>query len=95
MDGGVVDIHSRRPHCTGRVKCLSCKHEWEAVAPTGAIDMECPECGCFRGVWIFPLMCVEDVFQCDCGSDVFFIVRGGFKRCLGCGLKSELRECYE
>lgn len=33
------------PWCTGKAECLACEHEWIAVWPLGANDLECPNCG--------------------------------------------------
>lgn len=33
------------PWCTGNAECLTCGHEWLAVWPLGANDLECPNCG--------------------------------------------------
>ena len=42
---------SREPHMSGPATCLECGHEWQAVAPVGTYQMECPECGLFKGVY--------------------------------------------
>jgi hypothetical protein len=49
--GDVIDLQLERerraPHCTGRVFCLACHHEWVAVWPLSAdaFELECPVCG--------------------------------------------------
>ena len=31
--------------CHGKAECLQCGHEWVAVWPLGADELECPACG--------------------------------------------------
>jgi len=42
------------PHVAGRARCLTCKHEWAAVAPIGMEWLECPECSVERSRFIYP-----------------------------------------
>ena len=74
------------PHGAGTMFCVSCHHEWEGVAPTGAEEaFECPGCGARRGRWKFDFAPPEDqVWTCNCGNTLFNITpRGTF--CPGCG----------
>lgn len=46
----IVDLDAHRPHYAGLCSCLTCHHEWTAVAPTMATVLECPSCRTMRGV---------------------------------------------
>lgn len=77
----------RSPHLVGKARCMACKHEWEAVAPSGTADLECPSCGLVRGQWIYPhtLDKGQLIFTCNtCGGTNFAIQRHR-AFCVGCG----------
>ena len=93
-DQNVVNLADHRddPHMAGGAKCLACKHEWVAVAPAGVVDMECPECGCMRGVFVNSWGAPHDaiVFKCQCDSSAFEFVahknaKDYYLACIGCG----------
>ncbi len=83
----VVDINSRKPVLEGTAKCVACKHEWQAEAPAGTKDLECPSCGLMRGAWKYHLFGPSDGYRwicTKCDSDIFYVITTGCK-CLGCG----------
>lgn len=69
----VINFNDKKPHLYGTAICLHCNHTWEAVAPIGATEYECPECGLFKGV---PQgLCISEVIaQCNCGCQHFYRV---------------------
>lgn len=75
-------------HLTGVGRCVSCRHEWRAVAPVGVDWMQCPSCGLMRGRFMHPV-CPKDgekVWTCACGCDVFMILANPVAAmCIGCG----------
>lgn len=90
----VVDLAEARlargDHLAGPVRCLGCRHEWTAVAPIGTTQLECPECGCERGVWIFPfgVEVGKPRWVCNCGNEHFFLTER-HAICAGCGIVSD------
>ena len=54
----------RSPHLACKARCVACKHEWQAVAPLGTLELECPSCGLTRGQWMYP-------FNLDKGQMIF------------------------
>lgn len=81
----VVDLNSRRPHLEGAAKCVECQHVWQAVAPTGTWQLECPACGLLKGVWKFITVPGRDIeiYVCECGNDMYFLRKDG-AHCLKC-----------
>lgn len=86
----VVDLSEYRPHIGGDAKCLTCNHEWVAVAPIGTVDLECPKCSTFKGVFMY-MTAPEVVWECNCGNQLFFIDEHG-PMCSKCGLRQEGHE---
>lgn len=84
--GEMIDIASKQPHLTGKATCMGCKHTWTAVAPVGVQNMECSECGCMKGAFVYPIV-GESFWECDCGSR-YFSVSGISMNilCINCGL---------
>lgn len=85
----IIDLNQARkersPHSTGKARCLQCGHEWVAVAPVGAVWLECPHCQVERGCFIGP--CAPEnntVWQCNCGNLMFFLTPDG-PMCPVCG----------
>lgn len=77
----------RQPHLSGKARCLACKHEWDAVAPQGTLDLECPECATTRGVWKHPFSADvgQKLFVCNhCECD-HFVIQPHRVICIGCG----------
>jgi len=75
---------ARSPHVSGAAFCLDCKHEWAAVAPSGATWLECPKCSLVRGRMKFPCDRPGHVWNCGCGNELFLIVPEGVL-CPNCG----------
>ena len=59
-------------HLAGKAVCLHCQHTWEAVAPVGTTELECPSCSLLKGVFR-AVCCPELRWQCDCGCSHFFV----------------------
>jgi len=70
----------------GRAKCFTCLHEWEAVAPVGTEFLDCPLCAGRKGSWMYPFI-PEEMYVCNCGNKLFYIVRDGWF-CPNCGVLS-------
>jgi len=86
-----ADAYRKEPHRTGFATCLQCRHEWVAISPAGVAQLECPECQTMNGIWHSVIIPEGPVWQCGCGSDIFWIVSTGLM-CLNCGLTSEKDE---
>ena len=75
----------RSPHMTVKARCLACKHEWVAVAPTGTIWLTCPSCTLERGRFVAQ---VErhgiEHWHCNCGCDLFYVTKTD-SYCPNCG----------
>lgn len=73
-------------HGSGEAVCISCKHEWAAVAPVGTTELECPQCarhmGRFKFKWAVPS--TTSVWNCNCGNDLFYMTPEGHL-CPNCG----------
>ena len=82
----VVSLDDHRPHREGKVKCVHCKHIWNAVAPLDYNQFECPECGLMKGFWygVHDVREDEEFFQCKCSCDYFVLARTG-PLCMDCG----------
>jgi len=81
----VVNILKNSPHLSGNAKCLTCNHEWVAVSPTGTVEMECPKCGTWKGVYV-GMTAPDTVWQCDCGNQHYYIDDES-ATCSRCGLR--------
>ena len=49
--GEVTNILDNSPRLEGDAKCLTCGHEWPAVAAIGTVELECHECKTWKGVF--------------------------------------------
>lgn len=87
----IVDLakyrEEREPHMNVAAKCLSCGHEWVAVAPVGSFSLSCPECGLNRGDFVNPVVRGGEVtvYQCNCGCELFRIYDDRID-CARCGV---------
>lgn len=74
------------PHGTGPAFCIGCKHEWEAVAPAGVVELQCPACESMKGRFRFLFDTYEGdrVWTCNCGNDLFRVTERG-RLCVNCG----------
>lgn len=88
MSDNIVSLNEHRPHIGGEARCLTCKHEWVAVAPAGTSQLECPECEAEMGVFKYPVRPKGEVWECGCGSDLFHILPAGCQ-CYKCGVIQE------
>ena len=75
------------PHWEGKVRCLSCKHEWEARYPQQDVVtwLECPECGQHDGKPVGTFERDGPTWVCNCGNDLFHIMPAG-AYCPCCGV---------
>lgn len=73
----VIDFESakieRGHHKSGPARCMNCKHEWIATSPIGVVDLECPRCSTFQGVFTGVTKSEGAQWQCKCGEWTFFI----------------------
>jgi hypothetical protein len=94
MNGNVVSLQdhkqSQAPHIRGKAHCLSCKHEWEQVAPIGTTELNCPACASFKGLYK-GFTAPETSWECSCGSLLFFIAPNGCM-CSNCGVMADLTD---
>lgn len=79
----------RSPHMTGEAVCLACEYEWQAVAPVGLTEMECPNCACHKGM--LKDFCAPEgglVYNCNsCGGCLFLLKPDLTMMCAGCGME--------
>jgi len=83
--GTVTNILDKNPHLAGEAKCLTCDHEWAAVAPIGTVELECPECKTWKGVFC-GMTAPNTVWECNCGNQHFYIDETG-PMCSRCGVR--------
>ena len=71
----------------GPAFCIGCDHTWQAVAPAGTTELECPSCRTMKGKWKFEFMPSGDqmVRQCNCGNQLFYLTPDGHL-CANCGI---------
>lgn len=82
--GDIIDLSKKEPHLSGKAICRGCGHEFVAVVPVGTVDFDCPECGANKAIYknfVFP---DTDLWQCNCGNDLFVVTKGYFM-CIQCG----------
>lgn len=74
------------PHGHGKAFCIACNHNWQAVAPVGVTELECPQCKTMKGRYTFAFApSTEKVWECGCGNQLFnFDMNGIF--CPNCGV---------
>ena len=77
-------------HTTGPVICVGCNHKWIGVIPGGVRNCECPECGLMKGVREGIVSTGDlEYWQCDCGCDMYHIIKDYNAMCIGCGALHE------
>ena len=71
----------------GEAFCIQCKHTWIATAPVGVVDLECPECGTFKGKYKFEFHPAigQLIRTCNCGNQLFYLTPDGHM-CANCGI---------
>jgi hypothetical protein len=89
VSGKIVSLdaarEARSPHMTGRAVCLDCRHEWQAVAPTGIVWLVCPGCSLQRGRFLNHTEVESGThWTCPCGCDLFYVTPTAFY-CPNCG----------
>ena len=97
MSDDVVDLAQRRaakkdgiapdetPHLQGSAVCLGCRHRWQAVAPVGTFEFECPSCHTNMGRILNEVVRQkEPVWTCHCGNQYFLATDQGMY-CPNCG----------
>lgn len=94
---GVVDFASKKleqgPHIAGKLHCLSCKHEWEAIAPVGTTAFECPICGLMRGTHKYLIGADDGItWACHCGNKLFIISTRLNAICISCGTHQSISD---
>lgn len=83
----IVDLaearKQRAPHLQGAAICTACGNEWQAVAPTGTVWLDCPACTTKRGLLrLAPKP--ANTWRCYCGCDAVYISSAGLL-CVRCG----------
>lgn len=68
----------------GEAICIGCKHEWEASAPVGTYELDCPECHGNKAIFKHSVTRIEEHFKCNCSSFLFSVTRNGIY-CINCG----------
>ena len=74
------------PHLSGTAQCVSCSRRWEAVAPVGTVELECPACNLNTGR--FRNLCEPsdgEWWRCNCGCTLFCVVKDAGYMCSRCG----------
>lgn len=71
----------------GKARCLGCRHEWQAVVPVGTTQLDCPECGAWKGVLLGEYV-PELAWECECGCSLFYLTQDG-QMCPNCGLYAD------
>lgn len=78
-------------HLSGEAVCLGCRHKWVCVAPVGVSVLECPSCGCMKGIFrqlVGPGK-EDSYFVCKCGCEamtVYFTKGRTVIGCMSCGI---------
>jgi len=91
----IVDLAAARSerrehdHMTGSARCLGCQHQWEAVAPIGTTELECPACGLKKGRFANPVVRGDVTWTCACSNDLFRISGQAQVYCANCGAIQE------
>lgn len=75
------------PTAIGTAFCLGCDHVWQAQAPLGTDQLECPQCHRHMGMFKFEFQPPAGtlVYTCNCGNQLFTIMTEGHM-CPRCGV---------
>ena len=86
----VITFPKKEQTATGEAFCIQCGHEWIAIAPTGTIQLECPECHTMKGLYRWPFSVGEGelIRECNCGNRLFILTPKGHL-CANCGIYQE------
>lgn len=75
-------------------KCIGCGYKWETRK---IIDhetfIECPSCGCKKGVLRESIQYKGVIFVCSCGCDVFHLDKKRGLYCPNCGKVMTMEDC--
>jgi len=82
--GDVISFARKIPHIQGAAFCFACDHEWQAVAPVGTVELECPSCRAMKGRYRCEIVPEGVVKTCECGCQMFYITTDG-TWCPNCG----------
>ena len=85
--GNVINLDAHRPGLSGEARCLQCNNTWAAVAPVGTVELQCPKCRTWKGVFQ-GMAAPEEVWECACGNQHFYINDTG-AMCAKCGFYQE------
>ena len=79
-------VNDEPPMMNGHGKCMACSHEWTARVPIGTWELECPECGLWKGLMMGFVNPAEGELlrECRCGCQAFYVTPDGV-HCLLCG----------
>lgn len=71
---------------SGQARCMSCSHEWVAVAKAGTVWVECPNCRAVKGYLMFACQPEDgaEIWHCRCGAEVLYATPKAL-RCCNCG----------
>lgn len=69
---------------TGAARCQQCAYEWQAVAPVGTHELECPQCRASKGYMLGSVVRGNEAWHCNCGCDVFRIHADTGPYCINC-----------
>lgn len=83
----VLEFKRKESWLGGVARCSVCKHTWAAAEEVGANWLECPECHAEKGLFTHPALPNEDIWECNCGGDVFRVTRNGLF-CIHCAKRS-------
>lgn len=87
--GSIVPFKPKVPdNCaTGEAVCYTCGHSWQAVAPIGVIELECPKCKELTGKWLNRFRPSEGyVYHCgNCNGETWVLTPDG-ALCESCGV---------
>jgi len=96
--GSVIYINNTEAgaqHLSGTAICSACDKEWEAVAPVGIKELECPNCKTMKGLYKHHLAPITNkLWACHCGNRLFFILKGQIQ-CCECGVITDNGEIHE
>ena len=84
----VIEKKPEMPTTTieGEIVCLNCNHEWTAIHVIGQQDFLCPECKTHKGTMKYFVEVRSDkYFECECGSNFFYLIKDGRNQCPICG----------
>lgn len=70
-----VEPDAKKPHVSGSATCQQCRYRWEAVAPVGTVEIQCPKCLTMKGLYMYGHEDPGGSLMCECLCQVFTISR--------------------